>query len=559
MSPNADIRVGDRARHLRHRRHLSAGARGRAGRDARARDRPDVRADRLQAARRCRSQRASAGAGAGRPRCRRGPKSRPMPDAARKGGKARRKRPKARRGWLSGCCRTSRRSRRPAPRKSCARRGRGSSRSTLLLALLANLAAARAASRWCCDPDFLALVLLYWCIQRAAPRRRRRRLVRRPADGRRATRRCSASMRSPTRCSPTRAEYFRRRVLRFPLWQQAAQVAVLLMLCAALVLLVRVVGGAPLPRWTYAVPPLVGALLWPLRLGRCCSGRSVRSARRARPLAARRSTMRRRLLFQSPARPRRRPRLRLAGAAQSRARALPVQAPAVVAGVLVVLAFCGLVRALLLPAGHPARALSRRSPRPTASRSCRSCPTAASSPTATASCSRRATRRIRSRSRRRASKNLDETIDALPTIVDVAAARPQALQASCSRNRRISRACRCARAFPTRRSRASPSTATAFRASRSRRACSASTRSARSRRTSSATSAASTTRTSSASTSGTRCANYKGSDYIGKVGVELVLRARAARHDRRRGGRGRRRRARGADAVAHAADRPATT
>jgi rod shape-determining protein MreD len=59
------------------------------------------------------------------------------------------------------------------------------------------------------------------------------------------------------------AEYFRRRVLRFPLWQQAAQVAVLLSLCAGLVLVVRVVGGAPLPRWTYAVPPLVGALIWP--------------------------------------------------------------------------------------------------------------------------------------------------------------------------------------------------------------------------------------------------------------------------------------------------------
>jgi hypothetical protein len=27
---------------------------------------------------------------------------------------------------------------------------------------------------------------------------------------------------------------------------------------------VRVVGGAPLPRWTYAVGPLVGALLWPV-------------------------------------------------------------------------------------------------------------------------------------------------------------------------------------------------------------------------------------------------------------------------------------------------------
>ena len=39
--------------------------------------------------------------------------------------------------------------------------------------------------------------------------------------------------------------------------------AVLLVFCAALVLLVRFVGGAPLPRWTYFVPALVGALLWP--------------------------------------------------------------------------------------------------------------------------------------------------------------------------------------------------------------------------------------------------------------------------------------------------------
>jgi rod shape-determining protein MreD len=60
------------------------------------------------------------------------------------------------------------------------------------------------------------------------------------------------------------AEYFRRRVLRFPLWQQAAQVAVLLLLCAGLVALVRIVGGAPLPRSTYVVGPLTGALLWPV-------------------------------------------------------------------------------------------------------------------------------------------------------------------------------------------------------------------------------------------------------------------------------------------------------
>ena len=60
------------------------------------------------------------------------------------------------------------------------------------------------------------------------------------------------------------AEYFRRRVLRFPLWQQAVQVAALLVLCALIVLLVRFVGGAPLPTWQYLVPPLVGALLWPV-------------------------------------------------------------------------------------------------------------------------------------------------------------------------------------------------------------------------------------------------------------------------------------------------------
>jgi rod shape-determining protein MreD len=53
-------------------------------------------------------------------------------------------------------------------------------------------------------------------------------------------------------------------VLRFPLWQQAAQVAMLLLFCSGLVLLVRVVGGAPMPRWTYIVGPLVGALLWPI-------------------------------------------------------------------------------------------------------------------------------------------------------------------------------------------------------------------------------------------------------------------------------------------------------
>jgi rod shape-determining protein MreD len=111
-------------------------------------------------------------------------------------------------------------------------------------------------------PDFLALVLLYWCIQE--PRYVGVGaawwvgLVMDVGDATLFGQHALAYA-----FLAYAAEYFRRRVLRFSLWQQAAQVAALLGLCATLVLLVRLVGGAPLPRWTYAVPPLLGALLWP--------------------------------------------------------------------------------------------------------------------------------------------------------------------------------------------------------------------------------------------------------------------------------------------------------
>jgi rod shape-determining protein MreD len=112
-------------------------------------------------------------------------------------------------------------------------------------------------------PDFIALVLLYWCIQE--PRyvgvgvAWGVGLLMDVGDATLFGQHALAYA-----LLAYAAEYFRRRVLRFSLWQQAAQVAVLLGLCAGLVLLVRYVGGAPLPRWTYAVPPLVGALLWPV-------------------------------------------------------------------------------------------------------------------------------------------------------------------------------------------------------------------------------------------------------------------------------------------------------
>jgi rod shape-determining protein MreD len=133
---------------------------------------------------------------------------------------------------------------------------------TLVLALVANLLPLSGAAL-ALRPDFLALVLLFWCIQQP-------RLVGVGVawcvglvmDVGDATLFGQHALAYAVLAYA--AEYFRRRVLRFPLWQQAAQVAVLLALCAGLVVLVRVVGGAPLPRWTYAAPPLSGALLWPL-------------------------------------------------------------------------------------------------------------------------------------------------------------------------------------------------------------------------------------------------------------------------------------------------------
>jgi rod shape-determining protein MreD len=133
---------------------------------------------------------------------------------------------------------------------------------TLFLALLGNIVPASGLAQTF-KPDFLALVLLYWCI-------REPRLISvgiawclglimdvgdATVFGQHALAYAVLAY---------AAEYFRRRVLRFPLWQQAAQVAALLFFCTGLVLLVRVVGGAPMPRWTYVVGPLVGALLWPV-------------------------------------------------------------------------------------------------------------------------------------------------------------------------------------------------------------------------------------------------------------------------------------------------------
>ena len=133
---------------------------------------------------------------------------------------------------------------------------------TLLVALLANTVP-MSGMALTLKPDFLALVLLYWCIQEP-------RLIGVGVAW------CLGLMMDVVDATvfgqhalayavlAYGAGYFRRRVLRFSLWQQAAQVAVLLLLSSGLVLLVRIAGGAPPPRWTYAVGSMTGALLWPL-------------------------------------------------------------------------------------------------------------------------------------------------------------------------------------------------------------------------------------------------------------------------------------------------------
>jgi rod shape-determining protein MreD len=55
-----------------------------------------------------------------------------------------------------------------------------------------------------------------------------------------------------------------RRILWFPLWGQALHVAALLLFAQGVAALVRVAAGADLPGWSIAVGPLIGAALWPL-------------------------------------------------------------------------------------------------------------------------------------------------------------------------------------------------------------------------------------------------------------------------------------------------------
>lgn len=60
------------------------------------------------------------------------------------------------------------------------------------------------------------------------------------------------------------ASYFHRRVLRFPLWQQALHVLGLLIVAQLVVLVLRLMSGATLPTAAMLLSSISSALIWPI-------------------------------------------------------------------------------------------------------------------------------------------------------------------------------------------------------------------------------------------------------------------------------------------------------
>ena len=131
---------------------------------------------------------------------------------------------------------------------------------SLALALLANFLPWKSVL---VVPDFVALVLAFWCI-------RQPRLVGLGAAwilglladvgngvlmGQHALAYSLLAFASIT---------LSRRILWFPLWAQALHVAALLLFTQGVAMIVRLAAGAEFPGWQIGVGPLLGAFLWPV-------------------------------------------------------------------------------------------------------------------------------------------------------------------------------------------------------------------------------------------------------------------------------------------------------
>jgi rod shape-determining protein MreD len=112
-------------------------------------------------------------------------------------------------------------------------------------------------------PDFIALVLLYWCLNQ--PRHVGvgwafwLGIVLDIADGnvfgQHGLAYCFTGYLALSR---------RRRVGMLPLWQQALYVAPLLLINQGIMVLVRLAADRVFPGWTFFIGALTGAVLWPL-------------------------------------------------------------------------------------------------------------------------------------------------------------------------------------------------------------------------------------------------------------------------------------------------------
>jgi rod shape-determining protein MreD len=129
---------------------------------------------------------------------------------------------------------------------------------TLILALLANMLPT---AYWPGIPDWVALVLCFWCIRE--PRRVGMGwafvlgLAMDVADGAVLGQHCFAYV-----LLAYAAASLSRRILWFPLVQQALQVLPLLIGAQAVQMLMRMVAGGDFPGWGYLIGPLIAALLW---------------------------------------------------------------------------------------------------------------------------------------------------------------------------------------------------------------------------------------------------------------------------------------------------------
>jgi rod shape-determining protein MreD len=110
-------------------------------------------------------------------------------------------------------------------------------------------------------PDFIVLVLLYWTINQ--PRKVGMGagwvlgLVMDVADGSLFGQHALAYT-----AVAFAALFLHRRIQMFPLWQQSLHVFPLLLFTLVIMLIVRLLAGAPFPGWAYFASSITGALVW---------------------------------------------------------------------------------------------------------------------------------------------------------------------------------------------------------------------------------------------------------------------------------------------------------